>query len=191
MSDDFARFAYLALLLVAVGGFLLTEFRLRPGKTTRLALAWGLIFLGTIAAAGLWGDIRNTVSPQQRVGEGGRIEVPVGSDGHYHLTAALNGVDVRFVVDTGASTIALSPQDAEKIGINPEALAYTGLANTANGQVETAPVRIQTVDLGDFHDQNVQALVLRSDLNLSLMGMSYLSRFARVSIERDMLVLER
>ena len=52
------------LLLVAVGGFLLFELRARPGKTLRLAAAWAMIFLGVIALAGLWGDIRQAVAPQ-------------------------------------------------------------------------------------------------------------------------------
>jgi aspartyl protease family protein len=191
MTEDFGRIAYFVLLLIAVGGFLLTELRARPGQTLRQALAWGMIFLGAIAVAGLWGDIKGIVSPQQRVLEGGRIEVPVGNDGHYHLTARLNDVDVRFVVDTGASTIALGPKDARRIGIDPDRLAYIGIANTANGQVGTAPVTIRSFDLGDLHDQNVQAVVLNADLDQSLLGMSYLSGFARVSIEGNVLILER
>lgn len=191
MTEEFGRAAYLVLLLIAVGGFLLVELRARPGKTLRQAAAWGLIFLGAIALAGLWGDIRNAVSPQARMLEGGRIEVPVGNDGHYHLTAQVNGTPVQFVIDTGASSIALGPGDATRVGIDPDALAYVGQARTANGVVETAPVTLDSVTLGEINDKSVPAMVLRSDLDQSLMGMSYLSRFARVSIEGNLLILER
>lgn len=191
MGDNFARLAYLVLLLIAVGGFLLVELRERPGKTLRMAAAWGLIFLGAIALAGLWPDIRNAISPRERVFEGGRIEVPVGNDGHYQLTAQVNDVSVRFVIDTGASSIALGPRDAERVGIDLDNLAYIGEARTANGIVETAPVRLDTLTIGDIRDENVPAMVLRADLEQSLMGMSYLSRFARVSIEGNRLILER
>lgn len=191
MGDQFPRLVYLVLLLIAVGGFLLVELRERPGKTLRMAAAWGLIFLGAIALAGLWPDIRNALSPRERVLEGGRIEVPVGNDGHYHLTAQVNGTPVRFVVDTGASSIALGPRDAERIGIDLDNLAYIGEARTANGIVGTAPVRLDSVAIGDIRDEAVPAVVLRSDLDQSLMGMSYLSRFARVSITGDRLILER
>ena len=191
MGDNFARLAYLVLLLIAVGGFLLVELRERPGKTLRMAAAWGMIFLGAIALAGLWADIRNAVAPQARMLDGGRIEVPVGNDGHYHLTAQVNGTPVRFVIDTGASSIALGPRDAARVGIDPESLAYVGQASTANGMVETAPVTLDSVTLGEIHDSRVPAMVLRSDLDQSLMGMSYLSRFARVSIEANRLILER
>lgn len=191
MAEEFTRAAYLVLLLVAVGGFLVVELRARPGQTLRQAAAWGLIFLGVVALAGLWDDIRGAISPQARVIEGGRIEVPVGNDGHYHLTAQVNGTPVRFVIDTGASSIALGPADAARIGIDPQALAYAGQARTANGVVETATVLLDSVVIGEIRDSRVPALVLRADLGQSLMGMSYLSRFARVSIEGNRLVLER
>ena len=191
MGDNFARLAYLVLLLIAVGGFLLVELRERPGKTLRMAAAWGMIFLGAIALSGLWPDIRNAITPEVRMLEGGRIEVPIGDDGHYHLTAEVNGTAIRFVIDTGASSIALGPRDAERVGIDLDNLAYIGEARTANGIVETAPVRLDTLTIGDIRDENVPAMVLRSDLDQSLMGMSYLSRFARVSIEANRLILER
>ena len=191
MGDNFARLAYLVLLLIAVGGFLLVELRERPGKTLRMAAAWGLIFLGAIALAGVWPDIRNAISPEARMLDGNRIEVPVGNDGHYQLTAQVNDVSVRFVIDTGASSIALGPRDAERVGIDLDNLAYIGEARTANGIVETAPVRLDTLTIGDIRDENVPAMVLRADLEQSLMGMSYLSRFARVSIEGNRLILER
>ncbi len=191
MGDHFASLAYLVLLLIAVGGFLLVELRERPGKTLRMAAAWGMIFLGAIALSGLWPDIRNAIAPEARMLEGGRIEVPIGNDGHYHLTAEVNGTAIRFVIDTGASSIALGPRDAERIGIDPENLAYIGEAQTANGTVETAPVNLDSVTIGDIRDESVPAVVLRADLEQSLMGMSYLSRFARVSIEGNRLILER
>jgi len=191
MGDGIARFAYLVLLLVAIGGFLLVELRARPGRTLRLAAAWGMIFLGVIAIAGLWGDIRNSITPQARMIGDHRIEVPMGPDGHFHLTAQVNGTPVRFIVDTGATTIALGQQDARRVGIDPSRLGFAGQARTANGTIATASVMLDTVTIGEISDSDVPALVLRSDLDLSLMGMSYLSRFARVSIEGNRLVLER
>lgn len=191
MGDELGRMAYLVLLLVAVGGFLLFELRARPGKTLRLAAAWAMIFLGVIALAGLWGDIRQAVAPQARMLEGGRIEVPMGGDGHFHLTARVNGQPVRFVIDTGATTIALAEDDARRAGIDPDSLAFVGQARTANGMVQTATVMLDSLTIGEIAERDVPAVVLRSDLDLSLMGMSYLSRFARVSIEGHRLILER
>ena len=191
IGDDYMRLAYLVVLLVALGGFLVTDFRNRPGQTSRQALAWVLIFVAVIAAAGLWGDVRDRVAPRQEIAGDGRIEIPASADGHYHLNADLNGTTVRFVVDTGASTIALGRRDARRIGIDLDGLVYAGEAQTANGSVKTALVVIDRIKIGDIVDDDVPAVVIGGDLDQSLLGMSYLRRFARVGIEGDRLVLER
>ncbi len=191
MTDDLPRLAYLVLLLVAVGGFLVVEFRQRPGQTSRQLLAWAMIFAGAIAVAGLWDDISGTAVPRQQVLEGGGIEIPLGSDGHYHLAAKLNEKTVHFIVDTGASTVALTREDAQRIGIDTSNLAFVGQARTANGVVQTATVMIDSFQIGDISDDHVMAVVIDGELEQSLLGMSYLSRFARVSMEGERLLLER
>lgn len=191
MSIDPARLAYLTLLLLALGAFVVVEFRRDAGSTLRAVLAWGLIFLAAIGAAGLWQDISRDVMPRQAMLDPTRIEVPLGPDGHFHLTAELNGTPVRFIVDTGASALALSPRDARRAGVDLERLVYAGQARTANGIVPTATVRLDRVAIGDILDENVPAMVIQADIDRSLMGMDYLRRFARVSFEGDSMILER
>lgn len=191
MSIDPARLAYLTLLLLALGAFVVVEFRRDAGSTLRAVLAWGLIFLAAIGAAGLWQDISRDVMPRQAMLDPTRIEVPLGPDGHFYLTAELNGAPVRFIVDTGASALALSPRDARRAGIDLERLVYAGQARTANGIVPTATVRLDRVAIGDILDENVPAMVIQADIDRSLMGMDYLRRFARVSFEGDSMILER
>ena len=77
------------------------------------------------------------------------------------------------------------------MGLDPDDLAYVGTAMTANGRVETAPVTIDRIAIGDIVDRNVRAYVIGADLDGSLLGMSYLRTFARVSFEGDLLILER
>lgn len=189
-GDDWMNLAYLVLLLIAVSGFLVVEFRVRPGSTIRQALAWGLIFVGAIAAAGLWQQVSQTVAPRPVI-EGNRIEVPMGNDGHYHLPVMINGTEISFVVDTGASTLALSRQDARRVGIDPDSLGYIGQARTANGLTQTAPVTLGLVEIGDIRDTDVPAVVISGEMSGSLMGMTYLRRFARISLSEDRLILER
>src|SRR5690554_1713896 len=191
MSIDPARLAYLTLLLLALGAFVVVEFRRDAGSTARAVLAWGLIFLAAIGAAGLWQDISRDVMPRQAMLGPARIEVPLARDGHFHLTAELNGTPVRFIVDTGASALALSPRDARRAGVDPAQLVYAGQARTANGIVPTATVRLDRVAIGDILDENVPAMVIQADIDRSLMGMDYLRRFARVSFEGDSMILER
>lgn len=191
MPIDPARLAYLSLLLLALGAFVVVEFRRDAGSTTRAVLAWGLIFLAAIGAAGLWQDISREVMPRQAMLDPTRIEVPLAPDGHFHLTAELNGAPVRFIVDTGASALALSPRDARRAGIALDRLVYAGQARTANGIVPTATVRLDRVAIGDIVDENVPAMVIQADIDRSLMGMDYLRRFARISFEGDTMILER
>ena len=189
LPDDWAQLIYWGLLLVVIGGAVAVEFSGRAGQALRMAALWAIIFAGAILAAGLWQD---WTAPRQVVSQDGmRIEVPIDSSGHFLLQATANGQPVSFIFDTGASSIALSPDDARRIGIDPDDLAYLGQAETANGTVETAAVTIKSLAVGDFVDENVPAVVIRADISGSLMGMSYLRRFARVSFEGDLLVLER
>lgn len=188
LPDDWMQLTYYILLLVVIGGAMLFELSGRGGRALRQAILWVVIFAGAIFAANLWLD---GTEPQQQILSGGRIEIPVGRDGHFHLTADLNGEPVRFVVDTGASSIALGPNDARRIGIDPDDLAYIGTAMTANGRVRTANIVIDQLAIGDIVDRNVPAVVIGGDLDGSLLGMSYLRRFARISFEGDLLVLER
>ncbi|RVV98943.1 TIGR02281 family clan AA aspartic protease [Mesobaculum littorinae] len=192
-GDDYGRIAYLVLLLLVLGGYFVVASRDRMGKTLQQAAIWGLIFVGVVAVAGLWSDIRDTVAPRQSyVGEAGRIvEVPRAPDGHYYLTLGINDAAVDFVIDTGASDMVLTRRDAERAGIDPDELAYLGRAQTANGVVPIAQVMLDRVTLGPLSDANVTASVNGGEMGMSLLGMSYLQRFGRIEIAENRLVLER
>lgn len=191
-GDQTASLIYLALIGAVIALSHLVANRSNLGRVARQAALWGLIFLGTIAAVGLWPTIRDTVVPRQAVLQDGRqITVPMSADGHFYLSLDLNGVPVRFVVDTGATDMVLSAQDAARIGLDPATLIYSGRAMTANGMVETAPVRIDTVALGPVVDEGLRAVVNRGELAESLLGMSYLRRFSRLEIAEGRLLLER
>jgi len=121
----------------------------------------------------------------------GVIELPREANGHYYLTAQINGTEVQFVVDTGASGIVLSQEDAARAGLDADRLAYIHTANTANGTVRIAPVVLASFDVDGITDENVRAYVNEGELSGSLLGMSYLRRYEKIIITRDMLRLER
>lgn len=189
-GETLARVGYLAIILVAVGGWALVEFRQRMGQALRMAMAWGLIFVGIVAGYGLWNDIRRDVMPVQAVAADGVIEVPRAPDGHYYLTLRINGTPIRFMVDTGASGMVLGDGDAKRLGIEPESLMFLGQANTANGVVRTARVTLPEVELGPFRNQNFRAFVTEGELAQSLLGMDYLGQF-RMEFAGNRLILRR
>ena len=191
-GEQTASLIYLMLLGSVIAGYFFLSHRQSLGQGLRQAGLWALIFIGVIAAYGLWSDIQGSVMPRQAVfAEEARVEVPRSPDGHYHMVLEVNGTPVRFVVDTGATDIVLSRADAARIGIDTEALAFVGAARTANGTVNTARVWLDEVRLGPIADTGVPAVVNGGEMSGSLLGMAYLDRFAEVRIGDGTLTLMR
>lgn len=193
MSEhDIGRLVYLVLLGTVLLAYLLVAGRAQLGTMLRGALLWGLIFLGVTVGAMLWLDVRDQVIPTRAVSFGdGRIELPRDPSGHFLATLEVQGVPMRFIVDTGATDVVLSQDDARRLGLDPEQLAYTGRARTANGVVRTARITLEEVTFGDFTDRDLRAWVNEGELDHSLLGMGYLERFERVEISRDRMILSR
>lgn len=189
-NETIGRLFYLVLLLAAVGGWIIVEYRQRMGQALRVAMAWGLIFVGVMAGYGLWNDLRSDIAPQQLISEAGVIEVPRAEDGHYYLTLQINGTAIQFLADTGATNMVLSQADARRIGIDPEGLLYLGTAQTANGTVRTARVDLPSVELGPYLDRDFSAWINEGDMDKSLLGMDYLALY-RVELAGNMMVLRR
>lgn len=189
-GDTLGRMAYLVLLLIAVGGWVMVEYRQRLGVALRTAAAWALIFLGVLAGYGLWQDIRRDVLPRQSVTQSGQIELPRANDGHFYATLDINGTGVLFMADTGATNMVLSGKDAARLGIDPSALVFLGEAATANGVVRTARVTLPEVALGPFRDTDIAAYVTDGAMDISLLGMDYLRQF-RIEIADDRMILSR
>lgn len=191
-SYDTGRLIYLILLGLMVAGWFFAQGRRSWNRTLQHAAVWGFIFLGVIAAYGLWGDISQTVRPQQVVfADEDRIVVPRSPNGHYYIQTTVNGAPVRFVLDTGATSIVLTQKDAVAAGLDPGELNYFGRAMTANGEVRTAPVRLDRLTLGSVTDENVSAVVNGGEMSDSLMGMTYLQRWGRIEIAGNTLTLTR
>ena len=193
MSEfEIMHLVYLVALLVFVAFSLSPMFRANFWKTIQQLMIWALIFVGVMVVVGSWDNIRSAaLPPQVAFSEDGTIEIPKSYDGHFYVTALVNGAEIEFVVDTGASDLVLSQKDAITAGLDPENLDFYGRAKTANGEVRTAPVRLESVALGKFDDKNVRARVNGGDLDISLLGMSYLNRFPEITISRNRLVLSR
>ncbi|MBO9432987.1 TIGR02281 family clan AA aspartic protease [Ruegeria sp. R13_0] len=191
-TDNVMRLVYLSVLGTAVVFWFLAQNRQSLNKTLQQVMAWVFIFVGVVAVVGLWEDIRTTVGPApQMTVTGESIEVPRSADGHYYLPVQVNGEPITFLVDTGASQIVLSDKDARRAGIDPNQLNYFGRALTANGEVRTAPVRLDTLTVGPITDQNVSAWINEGDLHKSLLGMDYLHRFSNIQFTDGRMILSR
>src|ERR1043165_9059376 len=120
--------------------------------------------------------------------------VTVRSDrlGHFQVEGAVDGRRLDFMVDTGASMVALRERDANKLGIFPAARDYTGRSSTANGVIKVAPVRLSSLEVNGIRVYDVQAVVIPDQaLHVNLLGMSFLSRVRRFEMANGRLVMEQ
>jgi aspartyl protease family protein len=108
--------------------------------------------------------------------------------GHFNVTATVNGAAIRLVVDTGASLVALTLDDARAAGIGRSELVFNQLTQTANGRVRFAPVMLHEVRIGQLSIENVPAAVIES-LDQSLLGMSFLTRLKSFEMREGALTI--
>jgi len=114
------------------------------------------------------------------------------AQGHFQTDARIDGRRLSFMVDTGASVIALTAASAASLGIHPTPNEYTAGVRTANGVVRAAPVELAMVEIEDITVRNVAAMVLpEGALSDNLLGMSFLSRLHRWEFAGGQLVLEQ
>jgi aspartyl protease family protein len=112
------------------------------------------------------------------------------ADGHFWAEGQVNGARVRFLVDTGASSVALTPLDAQRLGLETAGLIYDTPVHTANGDSMAARVRLASVSVAGARMANVDAVVVGRGLPTSLLGMSYLGRLSRFAATQDTLILQ-
>ena len=133
---------------------------------------------------------RREPAPQQAAGR----TVTVRGDrlGHFQVEGSVDGRRLDFMVDTGASLVALRERDANKLGIFPGPRDYTGRTSTANGVIAVAPVRLSSLEINGIRVYDVQAVVIPDQaLGVNLLGMSFLSRVRRFEMANGRLVMEQ
>ena len=200
-NDSFASVLYLGIWGAVVAAAVVGS-GMRIGEMARNALIWLIVILllstvyvyrfelqavGYRLAGGLLPGM-----PISRVSSDGRAEVILtkGRGGHFQVRADINDERISMMVDTGASTVALSYGDAERIGLDMDSLRFIQPVATANGRGMAAPVTLPQLAIGDITRRNVRAGVLEpGKLSESLLGMSFLETLSSFHMSRDELVL--
>ncbi len=120
------------------------------------------------------------------------VVVPRDPRGHFQVDGVIDGVRLSFMVDTGASVIALTAGDAARFGIHPAPSEFVAQVKTANGIVNAAPIQLDMIEVGDLLMRDVAAVVLPDGaLSDNLLGLSFLSRLKRFEYDDGKLVLEQ
>jgi aspartyl protease family protein len=118
--------------------------------------------------------------------------IPKDARGHFSTDGRVDGRRIGFMVDTGASVIALTESSAARVGIRPSRSDYNAPVSTANGVVKGARARLASVDIGGLEVRDVEAMVLPDNvLSENLLGLSYLSRLRRFEYSGGKLMLEQ
>lgn len=118
-------------------------------------------------------------------------ELNAGDNGHFITDASINGSTVKVLVDTGASAVALSYKDAEKIGLKPRTLDFNVKVMTANGEGSAAKVKLKHVMIDNVKVRDVEGLVLQEGaMNGTLLGMSFLGRLKSFTMSDGKLILK-
>jgi aspartyl protease family protein len=124
---------------------------------------------------------------------GGRtLSIPRDARGHFQTDGRIDGQRIDFMVDTGASVVALNERSAARFGLRPSRGDYKASVSTANGTIKAAPTRIAMIDLGGLIVRDVDAMVLPDEaLSENLLGLSFLSKLKRFEYANGKLVLEQ
>ena len=186
---------YLVILLSAIGvgamsnPHILWRQRLRDGliwlailMTLVVGYSYKDVFLNSRVGAELFPHIAQS-------GMGGEIQLQRSEDGHFYLEAHVNGRPMLFMIDTGASDIVLSPDDAKRADIDIGSLVFNKMYSTANGIGRGAAVTLETIQVADSTFRNIAASVNQAGMERSLLGMAFLNRFQRVQFEGNRLTL--
>ncbi|SOH93667.1 aspartyl protease family protein [Monaibacterium marinum] len=191
-SDSAFQLLYLGILLLAIGGSVLTLYR---GQFRRMVVQF-LIWVAICAALVIGYDNKHLFEGilyegPQSTDNAGNVTLLRNESGYFEVRALVNETPVTFIVDTGASLIVLSRADATRVGFDLDGLNFTGIASTANGEVRFANVLLDSFTIGKAVDTRVPASVNDGDLDTSLLGLAYLNRFSRIVIDDDRMILER
>jgi len=196
-SGDFASLAYKIALLIFVGAIALAMFRERLTQALIAAVLWVGLALVLIVGYSYRFELRDVgervlaeLIPGHVITHGRSVEVARAFNGDFDVTAQVNGTRMVMVLDTGASSVVLTLDDARAAGLPIEVLSYTANIDTANGRTRAAPVTLDRIAIGGLVERSVAALVAQpGQLKTSLLGMSFLNRLQSWEVRGDRLLL--
>jgi aspartyl protease family protein len=204
--SDFALVVSGLALLIFIASSLAGSYRGRAGQALRDMLMWSLLGVAVVtgynyrerlASFGhqVLSDLLPPDSPLRadtQVEQERSVRIRKRPDGHFMVHTEANGVTLQMLVDTGASTVVLRPEDGRRLGFEVEQLRYVVPVQTANGTTYAAGVRLNSLSVGRIKMNNVEALIARRGaLRENLLGMSFLNRLNSYEFSGEYLTLRK
>lgn len=132
------------------------------------------------------------VTVPEQLSYGRTLTLTADRQGHFEVRARIDGRHIHFLVDTGASLVVLRASAAAKLGIYPVPDDYTAVVSTANGRIKAAPIKLDSIEIGDIAVDDVPALVLTdAALSRNLLGVSFLAKLRRYAVADGRMILEQ
>lgn len=196
MTDDRAIYLMLGLMMLVLPLSSLLARRPSGGAVLRSLLGWAVIvailyvaFSNRRRIAEVAGTIGERLGVAEQSVDGETVRIRQSIDGHFWAVAQLNGVERRMLIDSGATSTAISETTAEAIGVTPRRLPPVMLS-TANGTIEAARGRIETVRIGSLETRDLPVVISPAFGKLDVVGMNFLSRLGSWRVERGTLILQ-
>lgn len=198
------RLVHGGLWLTLIGGSAIMGWRHNAGLALKQALGWVAIFMVVLVIygvkddlMGLGGSLGSRMSSQLtptkpvQASAGTVFLTRAMNDDHFRVNAVVNGHVTPFLIDTGASDVSLSMEDARRVGIDLDKLNFNRPYQTANGVTMGAQVVLDSIQVGDITVRNVRGSVMRGDAGISLLGMSFLNALGSYEFRGERLILRR
>jgi aspartyl protease family protein len=191
-GDDALTFVY-ALGMLALVGSAFAVRRAPIGQTAKMAAAWVAIFGVLFVGFSLRDDFRKlgarVFGGGVVVGESGELRVRKGTDGHFSLDAKINGENVEFLVDSGATITTVSGETAKRVGLEPQGLLPV-VVQTANGPARSWRSRAETLKVGPIQRDDFAVHIGGPGGETNLLGMNFLSTLTVWRVEGEWLILQ-
>jgi len=197
-AAHFAALLGLGALVLLILSSVVQEFRGQWIKGVQALALWAVLIVGLAGLYEYRGDLQavaNRVmsdvgSGEPVVGSGGEVSISKRMDGSFVVAGEVNDRGLRFIFDTGASTVVLTSESAQAIGFAPASLNYVVPVSTANGRTMAAPVTLDMLKVGSITERRVRALVARPGaLRENLLGMTFLERLTSYEVRGNRLIL--
>lgn len=194
-GEQTAEFIYLVAILIFVASALMVR-RIPIGQGMKMFAGWVIIFLAAFVAFAMKDRIvgfANQVLDERRaestgVQEGGELRIRQSLDGHFWVEAALNGENVRFLIDSGATTTSISADTARRAGIEARG-GIPAVVQTANGLVSVDRGRAETLQVGHIQRENLAVHISEAFGDMNVLGMNFLSSLSGWRVEGRNLIL--
>jgi aspartyl protease family protein len=193
MAEPLAQLAIIGIVLLIVGGWVRRGLPMAGGM---LRLLGNLAVMAAVAMAvlrvahvGMGVEGPGLSTPPTQTVSGGETHIPLGEDGHFWLTARVNGVPRRFLIDTGATITTLSPESAEKAQVSIGGFDRKVTMQTANGTTQADMASIGELRVGSIIARNLDAVVAPGMGGTNVLGMNFLSRLASWRVKDNVMIL--